>query len=156
MEAIKNFSMVKLLFVMLIALLSGCQQKTPDTSAESAPSVTEQPAAPVDQPLPNNVDKNSLAGERTRTDAPYKLNTSDIGENGVMKAGYFNPKSIHVEKSTWVSDANGLGIYIELQDVNYPGSNYTLTYVSGKDMLAGKYFQAVEGMTYDVAFIRTK
>ena len=76
--------------------------------------------------------------------------------NGVMKAGYFNPKSINVSKASW-SPANGaINIYIELRDVNYPGSNYNLTYFTGNDTLVGKYFQAVEGVTYDVGFSRKK
>jgi hypothetical protein len=47
-------------------------------------------------------------------------------------------------------------VYIELRDVNYPGSNYKLNYNAEIDALAGEYFQAVEGSTFDVAFTRAK
>jgi len=49
-----------------------------------------------------------------------------------------------------------LKIYVELGDENYPGSNYNLTYIPERDMLASKYFHAVEKVTYDVGLLRTK
>lgn len=49
-----------------------------------------------------------------------------------------------------------LRIYIELRDENYPGSNYNLIYYPERDLFAGKYFQAVERVTYDVGFTRVK
>jgi hypothetical protein len=73
-----------------------------------------------------------------------------------MLAGYFNPASIHVGKANWISNDGVLQIYIELRDQNYPGSSYTLRYQPDQDMLAGKYFQAVEGVSYDIAFSRKK
>jgi len=77
-------------------------------------------------------------------------------DGGMMKAEYFNPKSINVGKAMWADAEGFLKIYIELSDENYPGSNYTLTYYPEKDLLAGKYYQAVEGTTYDVGFSRAK
>jgi hypothetical protein len=43
-----------------------------------------------------------------------------------------------------------------LRDVNYPGSKYNLLYDRQKDLLIGNYFQAVNGINYDVAFTRNK
>jgi len=43
---------------------------------------------------------------------------------------------------------------IVLKDINYPGSTYTLMYNSEKDLLTGNYFQAVEGVNYEVTFQR--
>jgi len=40
--------------------------------------------------------------------------------------------------------------FVELRDVNYPGSKYNLQYDAGIDRLKGTYFQAVYGETYDV------
>lgn len=103
-----------------------------------------------------STDKNKIASSWIRTDAPYNLKIADFSDDGTLNAEYFNPKSIHVGKATW-SEINGvINIYVELRDENYPGSNYTLFYLADKDLLAGKYFQAVEGITYDVGFIRAK
>ena len=56
----------------------------------------------------------------------------------------------------WTNADGILNVYIELRDENYPGSNYKLNYSVEKDALAGEYFQAVEGTTYNVAFTRAK
>ena len=97
-----------------------------------------------------------LAGDWVRTDAPYRIQISELSDGGVMKAGYFNPNSINVSKASWALTDGLLRIYIELRDENYPGSNYTLIYYPEKDLLAGQYFQAIERVTYDVGFMRKK
>ena len=102
------------------------------------------------------IEKTVLVGDWERTDAPYQLKVSELPDDGTMKAGYFNPRSIHVGKATWVIAEGLLRIYIELRDENYPGSNYTLTYYPDQDLLTGKYYQAVEGVTYDISFKRKK
>ena len=71
-----------------------------------------------------------------------------------MLAQYFNPKPINVETANWESISGDLKIIIEMKDVNYPGSTYTLNYLPDKDMLAGEYYQAVEGLTFYVEFTR--
>jgi len=45
---------------------------------------------------------------------------------------------------------------VELRDVNYPGSTYTLNYLPDRDILAGDYYQAVQGLTFYVEFVRKK
>ena len=102
------------------------------------------------------IDKKVLLGNWVRTDSDYKIKISEVAKEGKLKAGYFNPKSINVSKATWTNTKGVLKIYIELRDENYPGSNYNLTYFPEKDMLAGKYFQAVTGETYDILFSRVK
>ena len=47
-------------------------------------------------------------------------------------------------------------VFIELRDVNYPGSTYTLTYDPASDQLKGVYYQAVEKQRFPVAFVRMK
>lgn len=73
-----------------------------------------------------------------------------------MKASYLNPNPINVSKANWVDGKGTISIFVELRDVNYPGSNYSLTYFPDRDMLMGKYFQAVEGLTYDISLTRVK
>lgn len=100
------------------------------------------------------VDKKLLQGSWVRTDADYQIKLSDAQNNGIIKAQYFNPRSINVSKSDWMNAEGFLKVYIELRDENYPGSNYNLTYIPERDMLVGDYFQAVESLTYYVEFTR--
>lgn len=102
------------------------------------------------------VDKKLLQGSWVRTDADYQIKLSDVLDNGIIKAQYFNPRSINVSKSDWMNAEGFLKVYIELRDENYPGSNYNLTYIPDRDMLVGDYFQAVEGLTFYVEFARSK
>jgi len=73
-----------------------------------------------------------------------------------VEAAYFNPRSIHVGKAEASQEGGTVRVYIELRDVNYPGSNYTLTYDAKNDRLVGRYYQAVAGETFDVYFVRLK
>jgi hypothetical protein len=43
-------------------------------------------------------------------------------------------------------------IEIQLKGKGYPGSTYTLYYFEDKDDLAGFYFQAQTGQTFEVIF----
>jgi len=45
-------------------------------------------------------------------------------------------------------------VFVELRDVNYPGSTYTLQYDAASDRMKGAYFQAVEKQTYKIEFTR--
>jgi len=108
------------------------------------------------QPKAKSIDKNLLLGNWVRTDADYKIKITEVVKEGKLKAGYFNPKSINVAKASWTNTKGVLKIFIELRDENYPGSTYNLTYYPEKDMLSGKYFQAVARETYDVLFTRIK
>jgi hypothetical protein len=131
--------------------LVGCGQATsPETPAPEPAQAEPAPAPAV------AVDRNKIAGTWQRTDAPYQLVISGIAEDGTLTATYLNPNPIKVSKANWVDAKDVISVFVELRDVNYPGSNYTLTYFPDRDMLIGKYFQAVQGMTYDVAFSRTK
>jgi hypothetical protein len=101
-------------------------------------------------------DKNVLVGEWIRTDADYRIQISKINEEGTLVANYYNPNPINVGKADWEESYGYLKIIIELRDVNYPGSTYTLSYLPDGDILAGDYYQAVEGLTFYVEFARRK
>ena len=47
-----------------------------------------------------------------------------------------------------------LTVFVELRDVNYPGSRYQLLYDPQTDQLSGSDFQAVQRQTFDVVFVR--
>jgi hypothetical protein len=49
-----------------------------------------------------------------------------------------------------------MALFVELRDVNYPGSTYTLQYDPALDCLKGTYFQAMQKETYLVEFMRVK
>jgi len=137
----------------VIAVVSfSCNQEEKKETTETI-STTSEPVVEKPRKL---VDSSLVVGDWVRTDAPYEIKISELSGNGVLKVGYFNPRSINVGKASWASADGAIKIYIELRDVNYPGSNYNLTYFSGNDTLVGKYFQAVEGATYDVGFSRKK
>lgn len=118
----------------------GCKEK------ESVKKENDKPTVKIDKQL--------LQGSWVRTDAEYQIKLFDVQDNGIIKALYFNPRPINVSKSEWKNAEGFLKIYVELRDENYPGSNYNLTYIPERDMLVGDYFQAVEGVTYYVEFVR--
>ena len=100
----------------------------------------------------NKPDKKLLVGNWLRTDAGYRILISEVNDDGTLAAQYFNPNPINVGKANWEESNGSLKIIIELRDVNYPGSTYTLTYLPDRDILAGEYFQAAEGLTFYVEF----
>lgn len=99
-------------------------------------------------------DFQKLKGRWQRPDGGYVLEVKSIAPNGSMDAGYFNPRSIHVAKAEASRDGEGAKIFIELRDVNYPGSTYTLTYDPSNDQLKGIYYQALEQQRFPVIFVR--
>ena len=101
-------------------------------------------------------DKNLLAGDWVRTDASYLVKIIKVNQDRTLDAQYFNPNPINVGKANWEESYGSLKIIIELRDVNYPGSTYTLNYLPERDILAGDYYQAVEGITFYVEFTRDK
>jgi len=101
-------------------------------------------------------DVNQLIGDWLRTDGGKTIRINGATPDGKLDAEYFNPKPIHVGRSEWLVKNNSLVIIVELQDVNYPGSRYTLEYLPAEDELVGIYYQAVDKESYDVGFVRQK
>lgn len=98
----------------------------------------------------------SLPGYWGRTDGEYVLELKDIGMDGSLKAAYFNPRPINVSRAEWKRTNGKTTVFIELRDINYPGSQYSLTYYPDSDRLAGTYYQAVQKETFPVEFMRRK
>ncbi len=97
-----------------------------------------------------------LEGRWVREDGGYMLVLRNIKPDGSMKASYLNPRQINVHEANWKFEDERLILYVELRDVNYPGSNYTLMYRVANDILWGNYYQAVQKMTMKVHFVRGK
>ena len=99
-------------------------------------------------------DYSVLNGEWVRPDGGYLFRVSNARADGSVDAAYFNPGPIHVAEAN-VSLWKGMKkLFVKLQDKGYPGSTYTLYYFEDKDALAGFYFQASMGQTFEVVFVR--
>jgi uncharacterized protein (DUF2147 family) len=117
------------------------------------------PAVTTAADTPQSKEKNGeqrLIGRWVRPDGGYVLELKEIGKDGSLRAAYFNPKPINVSKAEWRRMGDRLQVFIELRDVNYPGSTYTLIYSPENDRLEGYYYQAVQGETYNIQFMRAK
>jgi hypothetical protein len=176
-----NSSLLPLpLFVFLIGagalvwLIVRSFDKPPDASSKpttasvasnNVPAAAAPPqSAPADlasggmRPLPDAV-RQKLLGNWQRTDADYAIEIRLIGPDGVTDARYFNPfnqRSINVAKAAVTEQAGAPEFFMELRDVGYPGSTYTLRYNEAADVLEGTYFQAAMQETYNVAFQRMR
>jgi len=144
-----------LVTVLAVGILSACGKK------EDAPLPAPPPAAvnATNQPAPAatpNPAFESLKGKWLRPDGGYIVEIRSVEPSGKMDAAYFNPGPIHVAKAEASQDGRTVKVFIELRDVNYPGSRYNLAYDPTNDRLSGTYFQAVAGETYDVNFSRLK
>jgi hypothetical protein len=102
------------------------------------------------------VDSKRLIGHWERPDGGYILEINEILKDGKLKAAYYNPRPINFARAEFSRKEGALTVFIELRDVNYPGSKYNLKYDPVSDKLIGTYFQAVQGETYAVEFSRSK
>jgi hypothetical protein len=154
----------QLCIVISMLILAGCNP--PAGNASSGTSVSDPVAnekstvtVPGDTvPKTNSIkpDYNRLVGDWLRTDGGKIIRIKSAMADGKLDAEYYNPKPIHVSRAEWIIKDNNLIFMVELQDVNYPGSTYTLQYFPSDDQLAGNYFQAVEKANYEVDFIRQR
>ena len=118
-----------------------------------------QALANQEQPIQESKGFNAakeLEGRWVREEGGYVLVLQDIKPDGSMRAFYLNPRQINVHVADWKFEDERLFLYVELRDVNYPGSNYTLMYRVANDVLWGSYYQAVQKLTMDVHFVRGK
>jgi len=97
-----------------------------------------------------------LEGRWLRPDGGYIIQIRAIDGNGKIDAGYFNPRPINVSKAQATKESGKIKVFVELNDVGYPGSTYTLTYDPKEDVLRGIYYQAAMKQSFDVYFTRMK
>ena len=105
---------------------------------------------------PGQTDVQRLEGRWVRPDGGYILELRDIKKDGSLMASYFNPRPIKVFSAKWSRKEGTINLFVEMRDVNYPGSKYNLQYEPGSDRLKGTYFQAVEKQTFNIEFVRAK
>jgi len=101
-------------------------------------------------------DAKLLAGRWVRPDGGYVLELSLVEDDGTLSAAYFNPRQIRVSQAIWGINEESLALLVVLNDINYPGSKYSLRYDPAADRLHGIYFQAFERQTYEVEFVRNR
>jgi hypothetical protein len=104
----------------------------------------------------SNAKFEKLQGKWMRPDGGYILEIRSATAEGKLDAGYFNPRPINVAKAVALQDGLAVKVFVELRDVNYPGSTYTLVYEAESDQLKGIYYQAAMQQQYEVFFERVK
>jgi hypothetical protein len=132
-----------------IAVLAGALMPFGPVSRAAA----EQPPTAAAKAVPAF---EKLKGRWLRDTGGYIIEIRSVGPGGKLEASYFNPRSIHVGTAEASQQGGVVKVSVELRDVNYPGSTYTLTYDAKNDRLVGRYYQAVAGETFDVYFVRLK
>jgi hypothetical protein len=103
-----------------------------------------------------NSDFGVLVGEWIRPDGGYIVRVQAVKPDGSVDVGYFNPEEIHIAEANVSVWMRLVKLFIKLQGKGYPGSTYTLYYYKEKDALAGFYYQAAIGQTFEVVFLRKK
>ncbi len=142
--------------IVVVAVVAGIVWRVGGSRSEpTAPSggeATRAAAPPI--PSVTVADAQGLVGRWVRTDSPYVLEIISTTEEGNLEAAYYNPRPINVSRGAFRSVDGSFEVFVELRDVNYPGSTYTLRYDAADDVLRGVYFQAALGQSYDVTFAR--
>jgi hypothetical protein len=142
--------------IVVVAVVAGVVWRVGDSRSESTalPGGETTPAVAPAIPALTVADAQGLVGRWVRTDSPYVLEIVSTAEEGNLEAAYYNPRPINVSRAAFRVVDGTFEVFVELRDVNYPGSTYTLRYDAADDVLQGVYFQAALGQSYDVTFAR--
>lgn len=135
-----------ILIVALILVGSWYASKPPAQTPPASPRAVASAKATISH--------ERLLGRWIRPDGGYVLENRRAELSGRLEVAYFNPNPINVSRAEWHREEDQLGVFVELRDVNYPGSTYKLTYLPAEDRLKGTYFQAATGESYEIEFIR--
>jgi uncharacterized protein (DUF2147 family) len=122
----------------------------------AAPAAAQASKAPAKNVAKAKASFQKLKGRWQRTDGGYIVEIRSVEAGGRLNAAYFNPRPINVAIAEASQDGGTMRVFIELHDVNYPGSTYHLSYESATDRLDGTYFQAAIKQTFNVSFLRVK
>jgi hypothetical protein len=95
-----------------------------------------------------------LKGKWLRPDGGYVVEVRSVEDGGTMDVAYFNPRPINVSKAEVSQEGTTTKVFLELRDVHYPGSTYTLTYDPASNQLKGVYYQAALQQRFEVVFVR--
>lgn len=148
---------VAIMAALLFLILPRDNQQPAARDVAPAIPAAAAPTAVQDQVSPPTVPKSgldALRGKWSRPDGGYIIDIASVNNNGKLDASYFNPRRINVAKAEASQDGTALRVFIELRDVNYPGSTYNLTYEPDSDSLRGIYYQALQQQQFEVVFVR--
>jgi len=123
----------------------------PAAASPAAESPARRPLQPMDP-----AELEAVRGRWLREDGGYLLEIRGIDASGRVEAAYFNPNPIHVARAEAFREGARLRVFVELRDAGYPGCTYTLSHDSRRDTLAGVYYQAEVGESFDVTFVRAQ
>ncbi len=146
----------------LAMLFAGCgdpASKTPSsgsTPASAASAVVAQAVVAGDGSTAKpQVNGAKLVGRWLRPDGGYILEVKSVDSaSGKMDVAYLNPRPIHVAQAEAKEAEGKLTVFVELQDVGYPGSTYRLTYLPPVDQMIGTYYQPAADQSFEVEFVR--
>lgn len=141
--------------VALVVLATGLILIKRERNEHKSP-VTGSGNDPVETIAPVRPDFQTLKGQWQRPDGGYVIDITSMEANGKLQAGYYNPRPIHVARAETALEGEIMTVFIELNDVNYPGSTYTLRYHPDVDQLHGVYYQAALQQSFEVVFVRIK
>jgi len=145
---LRKMTIRKAAIVFVFLFLGHVAGPLPPAIAQEGAAENAPPAAEAN-PL-------KLEGKWLRSDGGYVLELTDIGFTGTLTASYRNPKPINVSQAAWRLEEGLVIVAVELRDVNYPGSTYTLAHFPDRDILAGYYYQAAQDRNFEVVFERLK
>jgi len=142
-----------LVVIVLAATIGVISWKNRDVNQNISKSTSTPPSQ-----AQTKTDQDLLVGRWTRTDSEgaYVIEIKSASSDGKLDARYFNPNPIKVGRAEWQKKNNNLVVVVELRDVNYPGSTYTLNFILSENRMTGNYYQAVEGANFDVEFVRSR
>ncbi|MSU59724.1 MAG: hypothetical protein EXS35_16415 [Pedosphaera sp.] len=146
--------------ILLTALLTGLTLGLSSCDKPATPAPSGETASTTNAPTATSAKAGAefekLKGKWERPDGGYILEIRAVDAGGKLDAGYFNPSPIHVARALAYREAGETKVFVELQDVNYPGCTYKLALDAKNDQLVGQYFQASQQQTYDITFARLK
>jgi hypothetical protein len=139
------------LAVIAIAAVAGFVVWKPAPAAGPGPAASAAPATASAPP-----DMAPLVGNWLRPDGGYVLSVASVDTGGAVAASYFNPQPIRVARAEARREDGHVGLFVQFDHPNYPGSTYTLAYDPATDTLVGIYYQALQKASYDVRFVRQR
>lgn len=148
--------------VTAAALVVATWRGAPAPAAPSVPvGAAAPPSAPVSMPPAGTASDTPphfrpLLGEWLRPDGGYVLSVTGVGPDGRAAVAYLNPRPIRVARAEARREGDLVGLFVEFDDVGYPGSTYNLGYDAASGQLKGLYYQAVQRQQFDVVFVRQR
>jgi hypothetical protein len=137
-------------------------RSTPTKSVAATPVDDADAADSPNRPRPSQdvpaapVDFQQFVGQWVRSDGGYVIDIKSVASDGKLDAAYLNPNPINVAVAQASQEDGHTKVFVELRDVNYPGSTYDLTFDAAANQLRGIYFQAAQQQQFEATFDRAK